>query len=177
MAGYFSVATWRMVGTAATPQNLFSIENIDGSNLVKIRRLIVMADETVALATVTPIYRVSRATGVPTGGTTLNKAQFDTNNSSNANTICRCSTSSDGGANSGPTATAGDAIWEQLVMRVHTAVGQILMPDSELLPYIVDTQDFILRLNQAMLVQVVAPAGGSNPATNHYIVACAWEEV
>jgi hypothetical protein len=177
MAGYFSVATFREVGAAATPQNLFSIENIDGANLVKIRRLIVMADETVALATVTPIYRISRATGVPTGGTTLNKAQFDTGNASNANTICRGSTASDGGANSGPTATAGDALWEQFVMRVHTAVGQILMPDSELLPYIVDTQDLILRVNQALLVQVVAPAGASNPATNHYIVACAWQEV
>ena len=177
MTGIFSVTTWREIGTAATPQNLFTIENIDATLLVKIRRMIVMADETVALATVTPIYRISRATGVPTGGSTLNKCQFDTNNSSNANVICRGSTASDGGANSGPTATAGDALWEQFVMRVHTAVGQILMPDSEILPYIVDTQDLILRQNQALLVQVVAPAGASNPATNHYIVAVAWQEV
>jgi hypothetical protein len=176
MAGYFSVATFREVGTAGTPQNLFTIENIDSTKLVYIRRLIVQADETVALATVTPVYRVSRTTGVPTGGTTLNKGQFDTNNSSNANTICRGSTASDGGANSGPTATAGDAIWEQFVMRVHTAVGQILMPDSEMLPDLVATQNLILRQNQAIMVQIVAPAGASNPATNHYIVACAWEE-
>jgi len=176
MAGYFSVATFREIGTAATPQNLFTIENIDSTKLVYVRRLLVMADETAALTSVTPVYRVSRATGVPTGGTTLNKAQFDTANASNANTICRGSTASDGGANSGPTATAGDALWEQYVMRVHTAVGQILMPDSELLPYFVDTQNLILRQNQALLVQVVAAAGGSNPATNHYIVMCAWEE-
>ena len=135
-----------------------------------------MTDRLISISTVTPVYRVSRATGVPTGGTTLNKAQFDTSNSSNANTICRGSTASDGGANSGPTATAGDAIWEQFVMRVHTAVGQILMPDSEMLPSLIETQNLILRQNQALLVQVVAPAGGSNPATNHYIVACAWEE-
>jgi hypothetical protein len=177
MAGYFSVATFREVGAAATPQNLFTIENTDPAVLVKIRRLIVQADETVALATVTPVYRISRATGVPTGGSILNKALFDTNNSSNANVVCRGSTASDGGALSGPTATAGDALWEQFVMRVHTAVGQILMPDSEMLPYIVDTQDLILRQNQALLVQIVAPAGASNPATNHYIVACAWQEV
>jgi hypothetical protein len=177
MAGYFSVATFREVGAAATPQNLFTIENTDPAVLVKIRRLIVQADETVALATVTPVYRISRATGVPTGGSILNKALFDTGNSSNANVVCRGSTASDGGALSGPTATAGDALWEQFVMRVHTAVGQILMPDSELLPYIVDTQDLILRQNQALLVQIVAPAGASNPATNHYIVACAWQEV
>ena len=176
MAGYFSVATFRQVGAAATPQNLFSIENVDGTKLVYVRRLIVQADETVALATVTPVYRVSRATGVPTGGTTLNKVQFDTGNSSNANTICRGSTASDGGANSGPTATAGDSLWEQFVMRVHTAAGQILMPDSEMLPSLIETQNLILRQNQALLVQIVAPAGASNPNTNHYIVGCVWEE-
>lgn len=177
MAGYFTAVTFREVGSAATPQNLASIENIDSTKLVYIHRVVLHTDQTVALATVTPIVRLSRATGVPTGGTALNKGQFDTANSSNANTIVRGSTASDGGANSGPTATAGDAIWQQFLMRLHTAVGQVLQPDVDLLPAnLITGQGFILRQNQALLVQIVAPAGGSNPSTNHYGVEFCWEE-
>ena len=176
MAGYFAASTFRTIGSAATPQNLFTIENIDGTKLVYIRSIVVQMDETVALTSVTPLVKMSRATGVPTGGTALAKGLFDTANASNANTICRGQTASDGGALSGPTATAGDAIWEQYAMRVHTAVGQLVMFDQEMLPNLVSAQNFILRQNQAALVQVVAAAGGSNPATNHYIVKVCWEE-
>ena len=177
MAGFFTSATFREIGSGATPQNLFSIENIDSTKLVYIRKLILQCDETAALTSVTPLIKVSRATGVPTGGTVLAKGLFDANASSNANTICRGSTASDGGANSGPTATAGDVIWEQFIMRVHTAVGQILTPDQDLLPAaLIAAQQFILRQNQALLVQIVAPAGASNPASNHYGVMVAWEE-
>lgn len=176
MAGFFSAATFRQVGTAATPQNLFSIENIDATKLVYVRRLVFQMDATAVLTSVMPIIKVSRATGVPTGGTTLSKAQFDTANASNANTICRGSTATDGGANSGPTATAGTTIWQQYGMRLHTAVGQVLGPDNNVLPYLVELNDLVLRQNEALLVQVVAPAGASNPATNHYFVECVWEE-
>ena len=176
MAGYFSVATFRTVGSAATPQNLFSLENVDPSKLVYVRRLIIQMDATAALTAVMPLLKVSRATGVPTGGTTLNKGQFDTNNASNANTIARGQTASDGGALSGPTATAGDTIWQQFGMRLHTAVGQVLGVDNNQLPSLADTKDLILRQNQAILVQVVAAAGSSNPNTNHYFVQCVWEE-
>ena len=176
MAGYFSCATWRQIGTAATPQNIMSIENIDATKLVTIRRLVVQMDATAVLTAVMPLVRASRATGVPTGGSTLNKALFDTGNTSNANTIVRGSTASDGGANSGPTATAGDTIWQQYCMRMHTVVGQVLVPDNSVLPALVDTQDFILRQNQALLIQVVAAAGSSNPATNHWFCQVVWEE-
>lgn len=176
MAGYFSCSTFRQVGNAATTQNLLSIENIDSTKLVYVRRLVVQMDCTAALTAVMPQLKVSRATGVPTGGTTLNKGLFDTNNSSNSNTIVRGSTSSDGGANSGPTATPGDILWQQYGMRLHTAVGQVLGPDNNVLPMLVDTQDFVLRQNQALLVHIVAAAGSSNPSTNHYFVNICWEE-
>jgi hypothetical protein len=176
MAGYFSAATFRQIGNAATTQNLFTIENIDSVKLVYIRRLIVQMDATVVLVAVMPLIKTSRATGVPTGGTVLSKALFDTANSSNANTICRGSTASDGGANSGPTATPGTILWEQFGMRIHTAVGQILAPDNYSLPVIVDVQNFILRQNEALLVAIVAAVGTSNPATNHYFTQCVWEE-
>lgn len=176
MAGYFSAATFRQIGSAATPQNLMTIENIDATKLVYVRKLIVQLDATAVLTAVMPLVKVSRATGVPTGGTTLSKAQFDTNNSSNANTIVRGSTASDGGANSGPTATAGTTIWQEYQMRLHTAVGQVLTIDYNCLPTLVDTQNFILRQNQALLVTVVAAIGTSNPATNHWSCQIVWEE-
>lgn len=176
MAGYFGVGTFRQVGSAATPQNLFTIENIDATKLVYVRKIVVQMDATAALTAVMPLIRFCRTTGVPTGGTTLNKVQFDTNNASNANTICRGQTATDGGALSGPTATASDTMWQQYGMRLHTAVGQVLAPDFDMAPIIIDTQNLILRQNQAFMVQIVAAAGSSNPATNHYIVNCVWEE-
>jgi hypothetical protein len=176
MAGLFSAATFRTIGSAATPQNLFSIENIDSTKLVYVRRLLVQMDALAALTAVMPLIKTSRATAVPTGGTVLNKGVFDTANASNANTICRGSTATDGGALSGPTATAGDVLWQQYGMREHTQVGQILAPDFDQLPILVDTRNFVLRQNQALLVQVVAAIGTSNPATNHYFVQVVWEE-
>jgi hypothetical protein len=176
MAGFFSAATFREVGNAATTQNLLTIENIDSTKLVWIRRITVQMDTTAVLTAVSPLIKTSRTTGVPTGGTTLSKAQYDTTAASNANTIVRGSTASDGGANSGPTATAGTVIWQQFGTRIHTAVGQVLCPDMPCLPIIVDVEDFVLRQNEALLVHIVAAAGTSNPATNHYVVNVSWEE-
>ena len=176
MAGYFSAATFRQIGNAATTQNLLTIENIDATKLVYIRRLVVQMDATAVLTAVMPLVKASRATGVPTGGTTLSKGLFDTSNASNANTIVRGSTASDGGANSGPTATAGTVLWQQFMMRLHTAVGQVLAPDNNAMPALVDTQNFVLRQNEALLIQIVAAAGTSNPATNHYFAEVVWEE-
>jgi hypothetical protein len=177
MAGYFAASTFRTIGSAATPQNLFTIENIDAALIVKVRRLVLLMDATAALTAVMPSIKVSRATGVPSGGTTLAKGLFDTANTSNGNVILRGSCASDGAALGAMTATAGDVLWTQMGMRLHTAVGQVLAPDNSLLPVLIDTQDMILRQNQAILVQIVAAAGSSNPATNHYIVNCCWQEV
>jgi hypothetical protein len=176
MAGYFSAATFRQVGSAATPQNLLTIENISATDLVYVRKIIIQMDATAALTAVMPLFKISRATGVPTGGTTLAKGLWDTTNASDANTIVRGQTASDGGALSGPTATAGDVIWQQFGMRLHTAVGQVLATDYNVLPVIAELQNVVLRQNQALLVQVVAAAGSSNPATNHYSVCVVWEE-
>jgi hypothetical protein len=175
MAGTFSAASFRTVGSAATPQNLLTIENIDATKLVTVRAIILQMDATAVLTAVMPLNKLSRATAVPTGGTTLNKAQFDTSNASNANTIVRGGTASDGGALTAITATAGTTLWQEYGMRMHTVVGQVLAPVSYL-PKIIDTKNLILRQNQALLVQVVAAAGTSNPATNHYSVCVVWDE-
>ena len=176
MAGIFSAASFRTLGAAATPQNLFTIENIDATKLIYIRRLTVQLDATAVLVSVMPQVKVSRATAVPTGGTVLAKAQFDTGNASNANSIVRGGNASDGGVATAITATAGTSIWQQYCMRMHTVVGQVLAQDNNVLPLLVETENLILRQNQALLVQVVASAGASNPATNHWFCNVVWEE-
>ena len=176
MAGIFSAASFRTLGTAATPQNLFTIENIDATKLVTIRRMVIQMDATAVLVSVMPQVKTSRAAAVPTGGTVLSKAQFDTANASNANTIVRGGNASDGGVATAITATAGTTIWQQYCMRMHTVVGQVLAPDNNALPMIIETNDLILRQNQALVVQIVASAGASNPATNHWFCNVVWEE-
>lgn len=176
MAGYFSVGGFRTLGTAATPQNLMTIENIDATKLIYIRRIVVQLDATAVLVSVMPQVKLSRATGVPTGGTVLNKGQFDTGNASNANSIVRAGTASDGGVATAITATAGTTLWQRYCMRMHTVVGQVLAPDNNVAPLLVDTQNLILRQNQALLIQIVASAGASNPATNHWLCNIVWEE-
>lgn len=176
MAGYFSAATFRTLGTAATPQNLMTIENIDATKLIYIRSITVQMDATAVLVSVTPQIKLSRATAVPTGGTTLSKAQFDTANASNANSIVRGGNASDGGVATAITATAGTTLWQQYAMRMHTVVGQVLQIDQVVAPELVASQSLILRQNQALLIQIVASAGASNPATNHWVANVVWEE-
>jgi hypothetical protein len=172
-----SAASFRTLGTAATPHNLFSIENAVGSPVnVWIRKLIVQMDATAVLVSVMPLVKTSRPTALPTGGTALAKGKFNTTLTSNANVIIRGATASDGGGATAITATAGDIMWQQYVMRMHTVVGQVLAPDNNLLPTLVDNDPIILAANQALLVQIVASAGASNPATNHWFVQIVWEE-
>ena len=176
MAGTFSASSFRTLGTAATPANLLTIENIDAANQLQIRAIVVQMDGTAVLTAVMPQVKLSRATGVPTGGTALNKAQFDTANASNANTIVRGGTASDGGAATAITATAGTTIWQSYTNRLHTAVGQVLEVAWNIAPLIVETKNLVLRQNQALLVQIVASVGTSNPATNHWICSVVWDE-
>ena len=176
MAGYFAAASFRTLGSAATPHNLFTIENIDATKLVTLRRLTVQLDATAVLVSVMPQVKLSRATAVPTGGTVIAKAQFDTNNASNANTIVRGATASDGGVATAITSTAGTSIWQQYCMRMHTLVGQVIATDNNVAPLLIETDGIILRQNQALLVQIVASAGASNPATNHWFANVVWEE-
>lgn len=174
MAGTFSAASFRTLGSAATPHNLLTIENTDATVEVRIRDISIQLDATAVLTAVMPLVKVSRATAVPTDGTTLSKGQFDTANASDAQVVVRGATASDGGAATAITATAGTALWQEYLMRMHTVVGQVLSPPSRM-PTVL-TKDLVLRQNEAVLVQVVAAAGTSNPATNHWSVTVTWDE-
>lgn len=170
-------AAFRTLGSAAVPQNLFSIENGTGSPvLVAVKRLSVEMDATVVLTTVAPEFLTTRPTALPTGGTALTKGGADTNQTSDSHVVLRAATASDGGAATSITATAGSArLWHQFQMRMHTLVGQVLMDDVYLLPSYSQDDPTIIRPGGAILVQVIGTAA-SNAATNHYVVKVAWEE-
>jgi len=177
----FSAAGFRIIGTAAVTQSFFSISNATGSSVVcTVRRLLVQMDATAVLTTFMPLIKASRSTGaIASGGTALAKCPFDTAASaSSANIVVLNACAGDGSAATAITGTPGTIAWQQYAMRLHTAVGQVLAPDNNLLPALVDTSgyDFIIRAGESLIVQIVAAATTSNPTTNHYFVECVWDE-
>jgi hypothetical protein len=175
----FVASSFRTLGTAAIPQNIFSIENQAGSaKTLEVRRLSVVMDATAVLTAVAVQVRTSRITTLPTGGTTLTKVAFDTGlPASISQAVVRGATASDGGAATAITATASSIFYESLGQRMHTAVGQILTDLIPAVPLYAENEPIVLRAGQALLVQINASAAASNAATNHYIVNCTWDEV
>ena len=173
-------ATFRTLGSAAVPQNIFTMENLTGSGkLVYIRKLHLITDTTAVLLTVACQVDAFRTTAIPTGGTALTKAALDTALSSNANIILRGATASDGGAATAITATAAAGyLFRFFIPRQATAVGQVQQSfPIELTPVILlGTDSLMLRENQAIVIQITGTAA-SNAATNHYIVVVVWDEV
>lgn len=170
-------STFRTLGNAASPQNLFSIENAAGSSvLVAVRRLSVQMDQTAALAAVATQMKTSRPASLPTNGTTLTKVSRDTALSTSSSVVLRGATASDGGAATAITGTAGTTAWHQFVMRLHTLVGQVIMDDESLIPSLSEDDPVILRAGEALLVQAVNATAANNKATDHYIINCAWDE-
>lgn len=173
-------STFRTLGSAAVPQNIFTLENLTGSGrLVYLRGLYFAIETTVALLTVACQINLSRTTGIPSGGTVLTKVAVDTILSSNDNIILRGATASDGGAASAITATAAAGyIGRDFISRQATAVGLVTQQYyTDLLPrYLLESDSLVIRENQAIVVQITGTAA-SNAATNHYIITPVWDEV
>ncbi len=178
VSAQISVSSFRTLGAAALLHNIFSIENQVGSSvLVAVRRMAVQLDATALLAAVAPSVKVSRITTLPTGGTALGKVPADSANTSSASVVVRGANASDGGASTAITATAGTPFWSQLTMRMHSLVGQVLMEDESVIPGLSENDPIILRAGEALLVQIVAAATTSNPATNHWVINTVFEEM
>jgi len=175
-AGYYAATTFRTLGTAASPHNLMTIENTHATMIVKVRKIIAQMDATAVLVAVMPQIKCGRATAVPSGGTALAKAPFDTTATSDGAVIVRGANASDGGGATAIVSTMGDILWQQYCMRMHTLVGQVLALDNLLIPLICETSPIVLRQNEALLVAVIGTAA-SNPATNHWFAGVVWEEV
>jgi len=176
------VATNYISGSAGTPQNLFTLENSGSESpvIVDIRRLVVQLDATAALTAQMPIVRTSRLSSLPSGGTVLPKGSFNTTQTSATSVIARSAaaigTGAGGAVLTAITATEGDTLWQQYCMRLHTAVGQVLGLDNSVLPTLIENTSFVLRPNEAILVQVNAVLAAHNPNTNRWFVQCVWEE-
>ncbi len=178
ISAHVNVSAFRTLGAAALLHNIFTIENAGGSTvLVAVKRISVQLDTTAVLTAVAPSVKASRITTLPTGGTVLGKVTHDTNETSNASVVCRGANAADGGAATAITATAGVAFWSQLTMRQHTLAGQVVMDDEPVIPTLSESDPLILRAGQALLVQVVAAATTSNPATNHWVLNAMFEEM
>jgi hypothetical protein len=173
----FSAATFRTVGNAATTQNIFSIFNAGTNRVVRIRRLVMQMDATAVLTAVMPLVKTSIVTTAPGGGVTLTKVPWDTaGTATHADITVKGCGAFDGSALTAITGTPGNVIWQQYGMRLHTAVGQVLGLDNNVLSAISETFPVVLRQNQGLIVHVLAAAAASNPNTNHYFTQCVWEE-
>jgi len=172
---YHSAASFRTLGAAATAQNFFTILNGHASKVVRVRRMTFQMDATAVLTAVMPIMKTCRVAAA-SGGTALSKVDWDSASASDALVVCRGATASDGGTATAITATPGVTIWQQFGMRLHTAVGQVLGIDNNVLSIICETNPVVLRPGEGLLVHIVAAATTSNPATNFYFVQCAWSE-
>jgi hypothetical protein len=178
VSGRGMVGSFRIVGTAAaSPHNLFSLENASGSAvLVAVRSLQLRVDYTAAATAVAPVVRSSRATGTPAGGTAATKVLMDSAGASSSSVTARGGASADGTNAAITGLTAGSTGWQALIGRAHTVVGQILTPPIDLLPPFMDIDPLILRAGETLLAQLVYTSTTDNPATNHYVLTATWDE-
>jgi len=139
-----------------------------------VRRLGMQMEATAVLTVVMALVKTCRITSA-TNGTELTKIDWGAT-ASHADVVCRGATASDGGTATAITATPGVTMWQQYGMRLHTAVGQVLGIDNNVLSAISEGYPVRLAQNQGLLVHIVLGGASSNPATNHYFVQAAWEE-
>jgi len=176
--GYVASQSLSIIANDATEQNLFAIENPIGSRVdVYIKDLDYEVDAVGALTAVSPLIKVSRATAI-SGGVILPKSSFDTTEGKDS--FVRCMTQNNEAAII--TATAGDTIWQAFRHRTHTAVEQMTAYINEvthgLLPSLIETQNFVLRPGEALLVKLLASAGSSNSALSYFTtIQCTFDEV
>lgn len=171
--GLYAVSTFRTLGTASSPQNVFTLENPSASTVnIAIRGLNVATDSTAVLTSVAPLMKLSRTTGLPTGGTALTPVKYQTSYAT-PTAVPRGGTASDGGVATAITATAGNSMWTQYTDRPHTAVGWFTHPGYNMIPDVgTDLRQIILVPGEAVLIQGIENIA----ATTHIIVNCSWIE-
>ena len=178
VTGLYTVCSPRTIGLASAPQNLFVIQNPAASLYwVAIRSLNISTDSTAALATISPLIRVSRGTTV-SGGTswTANIAKYQTSFPSPQAT-CLADTNADDAALTTIVATAGVTIWQQEVDRIQATnqVGQIVHTNYNLIPDVgTDLRQIILVPGENLLIQVVVTAAA---ATTVFLINASWSEM
>lgn len=183
MANTYLTTTYRMVGNAATTQNLFTISNASGSNItVTLRRLMLQMDTVTVMTYIMPQIKCTRTTVPTSGGYQQAKIAFDSATTSSTYVLCWGGAYIDGTlatAAISVTPTASLALWQQFGMHMYTLVGQILAVDCDMLPVLVADNalaPFKLAANEAITVHLVAGSTYQNIAGHNYFVNCVWEE-
>ena len=168
-----SIPSATTIGNNSTTQNLCTITNKIGSRVnIIIRRATAQIDTLAALTSVMPQLKLSRATSI-SGGAILSKTAWTTTQSSKDSVEVRTSII-DGQPIA---ATPGGIIWQQYCSRMHTVVEQVLAPDNNILPLLVENNDFIIRPGESILVQVVGASVASNAAlSSNWFTEFMWEE-
>jgi hypothetical protein len=169
-----SAATFRTPGDATARQNLFVLYNSGTARIVRIRRIVLQIDPTGALVAIMPLFRLCRIDSY-SGGQNLTVVPWEVA-TSHAEVVARGRNTSDGGSQTNIVATISETMWQQYASRMASQVGQVLADDQNIAPLAIAADPIVLRQNQGILVYVEAPAGTSNPNSNHYFVQCAWDE-
>lgn len=168
-----SIPSPAVIGNGAILQNLFVITNKIGSRVnIIVRRATVQVDTLTALSSIMPIVKVCRATEI-SGGAILSPSQYLTTETPSTSVEIRTAV-----ADGQPiTANAGDTVWQQYCHRMHTVAEQVIAPDNNILPLLVENHDFIIRAGESLLFRVVGASVASNPAlSTNWFVECMWEE-
>jgi hypothetical protein len=173
MTGLYAVSSFRTIGDTNATQNIFTIENPAASTVgIAVRGLNVVTDSTAALTSVAQQLKLSRPTGLPTGGTALTPTKYQTGYAAPIG-IVRGGTASDGGGATAITATAGSTLWSQFIDKFYTVVGMFSHQNYNLIPDVgADLRQIILLPGEALLIQGVTAI----PATTHVVVNCSWIE-
>ena len=170
--GDYSIGTFKTVGLASQPHNLFSIWNpaASGKNLA-IKRITLQLDHTTLLATVLHII-TSHPTAQPTGGTALTATKFNAAYAASI-TELKGATASDGGAATAITATAGAIrVWQQYGQRPHTLAGWFTTDDLFMIPENCHDNPIIIAPGDGLLINTVMAA----TTGAFYVLNCWWEE-
>lgn len=169
-------STFRIAGLASANHNLFYVKNASSSVLMAIKRITIEVEATAVLITLAPAayaYKINAGGTLPTGGTASTKHLVDSAQTSDANCTATGASSAEGTANAITwTAPGGTPGWRQSLMRLHTAVGQVLFDDSPIIPPQCWDDPIILRNTEAIAVQVNI----AYLTTSHYVIRCAWDE-
>lgn len=169
-------ASFRTLGVASSPQNLFAIENQAASGLfIALRELRVYKDMTALQSAIGPITRVSVPTGTRAGGTPATKTKHSDvggTNASSASAVFVGAASADGTASAITGLTAGTTLWQTQTPKALSLAGVMLNASPDVIPETCRDIPWIVYPSTSLLLQLV----NAGLTTDHYYVDCLWEE-
>lgn len=178
-----AAATFRMIGSAATPQWLWQIQNAAGTTvLVAVRSVVVTHDHSGAVAStaVNGVFSLGKSTGTRAGGTALAKSSVglgpDAVQTSNVNVTMVGGASADGTNSLVTGLTAGAHMSRRMGNRAHTLVGQILPWPLELIPPALAKDGIVLRSGDQLAATVSFALAADNIVGFGYTVSVLWDE-